>query len=1227
MNFRFLSFIVLPLSNFLHAEVEFFESKIRPVLSEKCYECHSSKSSKIKGGLRLDHIDRILDGGDSGSSLIVGKPNESLLIEAIRYDDQDFHMPPKEKLPKQVVQDFEKWILDGAFWPKEPIPTLSPSKKRTSFDLEKRRNLHWCWQPIKKPSISPSPSILNDGPIDYFIRKELSNVGILPAQEGDKRTWLRRITFDLLGLPPTLEEISNFVADESDQAFENVVDRLLSSNHYGEKWARHWMDLVRYAETCGHEFDYALEHPHEYRDYLIRAFNQDIPYDQFLHEHIAGDLIKEPRRHPSEKFNESIIGTGFWFFHEAVHAPTDPKVDNADRMENQLDVFGKTFLGLTIGCARCHDHKFDAISEKDYYSLAAFMQGSNRQEYPLDTGGKRKKVTDEINAICHSAFSSLSAVTENSLSPVLPSKYWKVALQIVAPNTMDVDEKAHLTGKTIADFETGFGEWKPLGKAFGKPLESKANENQGIKGYQGRRWASSFNKDSKKSIGSLVSPKFKVEYQYLNFLVGGGQFSEVGVELWADGERVIVSRGVDSDNLIARTWDLSEYRSNEVEIRLVDNATGRWSHIHADQFILSNSPGNGVQEKPVPPMSIIEQQARENGLEPSVLKSWCMHFKDLNNLFLLSDNFEVKKARYKNSFEQHQRILSNSITFADFNCEELPEGWNFTGEAFQPCGHEVLRLLSRNLFVNSETLSSNTLGNKRIGNLRSPHFKIEQDKILLKVNANKAFVRLVIDNYHMGKYSGLLFNGTVLKDVSTNGSDSWISLGNSKYKGHSAYIEIVDRGSDSWIEIDQVRFGNQVPGSVSSKEFAYLFDNEESSSIPLPSLLDQFILKIRSKLGVTKLDGKESRLLNYLIRHGLLELDLTPSINESKNKVFKVDAETNQERYVLAMGKGSPFKGNVYVRGSPHKLGEPVHGRNLTALGGQAGTRLDLADQLTSLDNPLVARVMANRIWLQFFGRGIVPTPDDFGPMGQEPSHSDLLDWLASDFRENHWSVKNLIRKIVLSKTYRQSSTQNPSNNQNEVTLTDPQNILLYKMPVRRLQAEAIRDSILSFSGRLDTKMFGKSISVHRTAFMTGRGGKGSGPLDGAGRRSIYGSVYRNFISPFMLAFDQPAPFGTKGKRSVSNVPAQSLALLNDPFVIDQCKLMGKKAINTQCSKDDAVRNLYETITGKIPNTEVQEKLLTFVDTQSNGHGGMSEQVWADLAHVLINSKSFLFLN
>ncbi len=1207
-------------------KLSFFESKIRPVLSEKCYECHSAKSSKIKGGLRLDHIKLILEGGETGPGLVKGNLNESLIIEAIRYDDQDFHMPPKEKLSNQVVEDFEKWIADGAFWPDEPIPNLLSSKKRTSFNLENRKNTHWCWQPITSPSLPPDLTS-NHNPIDYFIATRLSEKGLLPALETDKRTWLRRVTFDLTGLPPTLEEIGSFISDNSKHAFTDVVDRLLSSIHYGEKWARHWMDLVRYAETCGHEFDYPLENPYEYRDYLIRAFNSDVPYDQFLREHIAGDLIKEPRRHPSEKFNESIIGTGFWYFHEAVHAPTDPKVDNADRMENQLDVFGKTFLGLTIGCARCHDHKFDAISEKDYYSLASFMQGSTRQEYPLDVGQKRKKIANEIEDLCKSAFSYLPATQEDFHITHLPSKYWLGALQLTNSSLLEFSKEANSNIKIFADFENGLSGWKSIGKAFSKPILKGSNEIKSITGYTGDGWASSLNKDPKKSIGSLISPKIKVEHRFLNFSVGGGQFNDVGVELWADGRRILVSRGENSDMLVSKSWDLEDYHLREIEIRIVDNTTGRWGHIHADQFEFAQFPTNPKPVKPVPPNSVVERYAQANGLNGKTLDAWCMHFNQLNNLQSLSQRIKSAKNSHIGLANVEDDFIQNSRCFATFNSWEIPKGWKITGEAFKPRGHRLVSFDGSYLFPNRNVLSSHVLGDRRVGNLRSPHFKIEHDQILVRAKAKKGFMRVVIDNYHMGKHSGLLFGGTVIKEANSEADFKWFSLSPKKYKGHWAYLEFVDRGTDAYLEIDQVRFSNSGIGRIPDSRFSFLLGDDKIEASNLPKFLDGFLQKSFDKINTGNFSGKEYEFLNYLYSERLIQLENQKNISERLKQAEAIDSKTPIERYTMAMGQGSPFQGNVYVRGNPHKLGDPVVGRNLTAFGGKSGSRLDLADQLISDDNPLVSRVMVNRIWLQFFGRGIVPTPDDFGPMGQEPSHPELLDWLATDFRENNWSVKTLIRKIVLSKTYRQSSSLNPSSNKEEVNKADPQNILLHKMPVRRLQAEAIRDSILSFSGRIDKKLFGPSVPIYRTAFMTGRGGKKNGPLDGAGRRSIYGSVYRNFLSPFMLAFDQPAPFGTKGKRSVSNVPAQSLALMNDPFVIGQCRMMGKNIFQAKKPKLESVGNLFETITGKLPNQKAQEKILAFLETQTKAHGSLTEYVWADLAHILINSKRFLFLN
>ena len=1072
-NFRLYIFTLALSTNWLIGNTNtFFESKVRPILSEKCYECHSASASKSKGGLRLDHINLILKGGDSGPALVIGKPQESLIMEAIRYEDPDFHMPPKEKLSKQVVFDFEKWIMEGAHWPKENEPVASTKKKRSSFNLEKRKNEHWCWQPIQKPEVPSLPAITLD-PIDSFIRARLDEEGLLPSKKTDKRTWLRRATYDLIGLPPSLEEIKSFLGDQSESSHEKVVDRLLSSSHFGEKWARHWMDLVRYAETCGHEFDYPLENPHEYRDYLIRAFNEDVPYDQFLKEHVAGDLIKTPRIHSIDKFNESIIGTGFWYFHEAVHAPTDSKVDNADRMENQLDVFGKTFLGLTIGCARCHDHKFDAISEKDYYSLATFMQGSTRQEYPLDPHGKRISAASHLIEFAQEGWKELESFSTGDKINDLPkpSKYWEIASLL---------------------------------------LDSRDAQRKG-----------SFPLDS-----------------------------------------------------------------------------------------------------------MIESSALEHDLNKTILSNWCKHFKEVWNLKSLESNFKKERDQFIGLKKKEENyLIKNTTLFADFSSSSLPDNWKTSGNAFVPSGNQLLSLSDQEVFPINTILSSKSLGLKRVGSLRSQVFKIEKDRVFIRANANKGFIRIVLDNYHMGKHSGLLFGGTIIKSASSNGNFQWFSLSLEKYKGHWGYLEFVDKG-DSFIEIDQIRVGNGGGVKSPKSHLQFLFEHAGAEAINLPNRLDEFLLNVFKKLNSGSIEESEKNLINWLHSLGLIDWgEFSSVLQETRKKAKAIDKVVQKERYVLAMGAGSDFEGHVYVRGSPHKLGESVRGRNLTALGGKQGTRLDLAMDLTSEQNPLVARVMVNRIWSYLFGRGIVPTPDDFGPMGQQPSHPELLDWLAHDFRSSGWSVKNMIRTIVLSHTYGQSSLPNPVNEKQKITSVDPQNILLHRMPIRRLQAEAIRDSILAFSGRLDSKMFGRSVGIHRTPFMTGRGGRGSGPLDGAGRRSIYGSVYRNFLSPFMLAFDQPSPFGTKGRRSVSNVPAQSLALMNDPFILDQCKLWAKGIMSNGKDNRERINQSYLMVTGKSPTEQVYEKLLNFIEVQSTAHGKIDERVWADLAHVLINSKSFLFLN
>jgi cytochrome c553 len=359
------------------AAVEFFEKRVRPVLVEQCFGCHAGK--KARGGLKMESRAGLLKGGDTGPAVAPGDPANSLLVKAISYRDE-LRMPPRSKLPDAQIADLTAWVKMGAPWPGGE----ASSAKEEKIDLAKRLS-HWSFQPVRAAA---PPAVRNGGwprtPLDRFLLARLEEKGLSPAGPADRRALLRRVTFDLTGLPPAPAEVRAFVEDASPAAYERVVDRLLASPAYGERWGRHWLDLVRFAETSGHEFDFDIPHASLYRDYVIRAFNDDLPYDELVREHVAGDLLPAPRRHPVERTNESVLGTGFWFLGESKHSPVDVRGDGADRRDNMIDVFGKAFLGLTVSCARCHDHKFDPVTTREYYSLVSFLQSARMQRAFLD---------------------------------------------------------------------------------------------------------------------------------------------------------------------------------------------------------------------------------------------------------------------------------------------------------------------------------------------------------------------------------------------------------------------------------------------------------------------------------------------------------------------------------------------------------------------------------------------------------------------------------------------------------------------------------------------------------------------------------------------------------------------------------------------------------------------------------------------------------------------------
>jgi hypothetical protein len=377
--------------------IEFFEKRIRPLLAEHCFACHNSKAESPMGALRLDSRAGAYKGGDRGPAVVPGSLEKSLLIKAVRYQHRELAMPPKGKLPAEKIADLEEWVRLGAPWPGGDPPSRIGPTPAAEFA---KRAKHWSFQPLRAV-VPPRPRDARwvRNPIDAFVLAKLEAARLTPAPAADRRTLIRRVTYDLTGLPPTPAEVQAFLADTSPNAFEKVVDRLLASPHYGERWARHWLDLVRFAETDGHEFDFEKPNAWHYRDYVIRALNADVPYDQFVREHLAGDLLPNPRRDPRDGANESVIGTGFFFFGEGKHSPVDLLEDERERIDNQIDVTTRTFLGLSLGCARCHDHKFDPISAKDYYALSGFVKSGRYQLAALDNPEPLRRAAAELAAV------------------------------------------------------------------------------------------------------------------------------------------------------------------------------------------------------------------------------------------------------------------------------------------------------------------------------------------------------------------------------------------------------------------------------------------------------------------------------------------------------------------------------------------------------------------------------------------------------------------------------------------------------------------------------------------------------------------------------------------------------------------------------------------------------------------------------------------------------------
>ena len=444
------------------AKLEFFETKIRPVLVEHCTGCHNSLDKK-KGGLALDYRQAVLTGGDSGEIIVPGKPEESVLLWALQHKN-GYEMPANApQLDAVIIQDFAEWIRTGAYDPRLTKPTKDDLKSNKSWEeTREERKRWWSFQPVKE---HPVPQVDDDEwsgtPIDRFVFARMHEAGLSPQPLADPATLIRRVSLILTGLPPTPERTAEFLANPSEEAYGKLVDELLASNAFGERWARHWMDWYRYAETHGSEGDPPIPYASEYREYLIRALNSDVPYDQLLIEHLAGDLLENPRLNHALELNESAIGPAHLRMVPHGFGVTDAYGEQITFTDNQIDVISKAMLGVTVSCARCHNHKFDPISQKDFYRLFGMMISSRPSTVLIDTPEKLATNTSDIQELKKEIRRELST-------------FWLSEVDKIPDRLKDIDEKLN----DIDAIRDPLGLWQVLSNVSPDKYPSVVEQHQ-----------------------------------------------------------------------------------------------------------------------------------------------------------------------------------------------------------------------------------------------------------------------------------------------------------------------------------------------------------------------------------------------------------------------------------------------------------------------------------------------------------------------------------------------------------------------------------------------------------------------------------------------------------------------------------------------------------------------------------------------------------------------------
>ncbi len=942
-----------------------FVKDVQPIFQAKCLSCHGPEEQE--GGFRLDVGADALDGGDSGRSIVPGKSGKSKLVFRIALvGDEDEHMPPEDEgtpLSDAEIAIVRAWIDRGARWP-------------SAADADQVAANHWAFQPVvaaKPPEVKATARVRNG--IDAFILRTLEREGESLSPAAHRSTLVRRVYLDLIGLPPTPKQVQRWMDDPGADWYDRLVDDLLDSPHYGERWARHWLDLARYADSDGYEKDKARPHAWRWRDWVINALNDNMPFDRFTVEQLAGDLL------PNATI-EQRVATGF-NRNTLINREggTDPEEDRVKRTVDRTNTLGGVWLGMTVECGQCHSHKYDPLSQKEYYELYAFFNTLAEPDIGAPLSSQRENYKQEKARfdVAHRPFEAAIAQYEKEKLDASLKKW----------------EQTQASANPI---------WNILRPA---------------------------------SLKSLKGSK-------LNLLEDGS--------VLASGEhpgRQEVYTLVCNTDLKAITGLRIEALTDE---RLPNGGPGRGplGNYLISRFDVKAAPADGS----APPVKI-----------------------DLSNAAA--------------TFAESGHPAANAINIAPTN------GWSIA---------------------------------PRVGERQTASFK-----------AKKAFG----------------FDG---------GTQITIAIWQSSVLRH-------------FHGLGRFRI------SVTTETTA------EKESLPLLGITD-----VASSTIATPVEKRTSMMQQDLRDYfRMVDPDLATlrKAAESHNQKAPADPSKSTKAQVIEEMK-SPRKTHFLVRGSFLSPDYEVSAGTPRGLGGfkprsEKPDRLDLARWLVSDAHPLTARVTVNRIWGRYFGRGIVPTINDFGTQGAKPSHPELLDWLASWLRQHNWELKPLHKLIVTSATYRQSSNDRP-----DLRQRDPLNSWLSHQNRLRVEGEVVRDAALSVSGLIKHRIGGPSVRPPQPAGIAGLGYAGSvkwrtSKGDDRYRRGLYTFFQRTVPYPMLMTFDSPDSNLSCVRRERSNTPLQALTLWNDPVFLECFRALGKRIISETAASGEVSSS--KVSTSKVTTSEVSSGL------------------------------------